>query len=348
VSFVGSDVPQQNVPQENAAVAAHVVGVLAEVTEDPRPIVRDLMLEGIASSVLAAPVMLGDGCAGWLAVCTTSPPDLEQLQLLQIGAASVAVVLAHERTLLQVELRARGELLHALLDATLDVATIRRRAAGAGVDLGGVSAVAVIRLPERTHRAAQHLNLATVIRETDAWAGDHGDEVVLLASGPSAETLAQQLRSSASDFGRATVGVAACEGGIEGTRQAYVSARQTAAVLHALDHEGRVAVGGELGVYQGLLSHAGRGDLRTFVEATIGALIRNDEERGRALTQTVSTYVANAQHHARTCAQLNIHANTLYARLERVSELLGPTWRDPDRLLEIHLALRLHGLLIRT
>lgn len=99
-------------------------------------------------------------------------------------------------------MRARGELLHALLDAESDVGTIRRRAAGAGVNLDVVSAVVVIRSPDRALMAAH--------------------------------------------------------------------------------------------------------------------------------------------------AELHIHANTLYARLERISELLGPTWRDPDRLLEIQLALRVRGLITRT
>jgi DNA-binding PucR family transcriptional regulator len=33
--------------------------------------------------------------------------------------------------------------------------------------------------------------------------------------------------------------------------------------------------------------------------------------------------------------------NTVTQRLGRVSQLLGATWRDPERLLEIQVALRL-------
>lgn len=55
-------------------------------------------------------------------------------------------------------------------------------------------------------------------------------------------------------------------------------------------------------------------------------------------------YLANAQHHARTCSDLHIHANTLYQRLHRADDLLGEGWRGADRALDIQLALRLHDL----
>jgi DNA-binding PucR family transcriptional regulator len=47
---------------------------------------------------------------------------------------------------------------------------------------------------------------------------------------------------------------------------------------------------------------------------------------------------------ARTAADLYVHVNTLYQRLERIGRLLGPSWRDSDRALEIQLALKVHRL----
>jgi hypothetical protein len=41
---------------------------------------------------------------------------------------------------------------------------------------------------------------------------------------------------------------------------------------------------------------------------------------------------------------LHIHPNTLYQRLARVGAVLGEGWREPDAVLELHLALRLHRL----
>jgi DNA-binding PucR family transcriptional regulator len=121
----------------------------------------------------------------------------------------------------------------------------------------------------------------------------------------------------------AAVGVAACAGGIGGIRTAHEAARQTAGLLIALGRDGATASAEEVGVYRSLFSHAGRGDVRAFVDATLGPLLRHDEQRGRDLAGTVRVYLAQAQHHARTCAELHVHANTLYQRLERVTSCWG-------------------------
>ena len=143
----------------------------------------------------------------------------------------------------------------------------------------------------------------------------------------------------------AAVGVAPCAGGVAAVRSAHRAARQTARLLVALGRSTAVASAEEVGVYRGLFSHAGRGDVRAFVGATLGPLLRHDEQRGRDLARTVQVYLAQAQHHARTCAALHVHANTLYQRLDRATELLGAGWREPDRVLDLQLAFRLNDLL---
>jgi len=42
-----------------------------------------------------------------------------------------------------------------------------------------------------------------------------------------------------------------------------------------------------------------------------------------------------------------VHVNTVAQRLERVAALLGATWQQPDRALELQLALRLRRLMPR-
>ncbi|MGP5015028.1 helix-turn-helix domain-containing protein [Glutamicibacter ardleyensis] len=51
--------------------------------------------------------------------------------------------------------------------------------------------------------------------------------------------------------------------------------------------------------------------------------------------------------HARICAALHIHANTLYNRLERIDKLIGPGWKDSSRNLDLQLAMRLNQALMR-
>ena len=125
-----------------------------------------------------------------------------------------------------------------------------------------------------------------------------------------------------------TTGLAAGAGGPEGVRSAHEEARQTAALLIALDRAGSSAAGDELGLYRSLFSRSGRAELATFVRTTIGALLDYDGDRQRDLAVTLETYLEQARHHARTCEVLHIHPKTLYQRLDRITEVLGPRWRN--------------------
>jgi DNA-binding PucR family transcriptional regulator len=150
---------------------------------------------------------------------------------------------------------------------------------------------------------------------------------------------------SAADVAMPTTGLAAGAGGPAGVRASHEEARQTAALLIALDRAGSCAASDDLGLYRSLFSRSGRADLTAFVRATIGPLLDYDGDRHRDLAVTLETYLELARHHARTCEALHIHANTLYQRLDRITEVLGAQWKEPGRALELQVALRLHRLI---
>ena len=60
--------------------------------------------------------------------------------------------------------------------------------------------------------------------------------------------------------------------------------------------------------------------------------------------ETLRTYFAADRNLTRTAASLHVHVNTVTQRLERVTRLLGKGWQEPERQLEVQLALRLHLL----
>ena len=47
---------------------------------------------------------------------------------------------------------------------------------------------------------------------------------------------------------------------------------------------------------------------------------------------------------AETATEMHVHPNTIGQRLDRVGRLLGATWRNPERRVEVQIALRLHAL----
>jgi len=144
--------------------------------------------------------------------------------------------------------------------------------------------------------------------------------------------------------GVATCGVGGPATGLLGLAQAYDDALACVKVLVSLGKVGVVAGPADLGPYRYLLSESGRNDASRFIAATIGALIDHDQKRNTDLVRTAEEFLRSGRQHAATAASLHIHANTLYQRLEKVSERLGAEWRSGDQALDVQIALRLYRL----
>jgi DNA-binding PucR family transcriptional regulator len=81
------------------------------------------------------------------------------------------------------------------------------------------------------------------------------------------------------------------------------------------------------------------------VTGTLGAVTDYDDLRGTNLLGALEAFFAAGCSPRHTATRLHVHVNTVAQRLERITALLGPTWLQPDRALEIQLALRLLRLM---
>ena len=326
----------------DAVVAAlHRSGGLAVEVRDHHG--RTLAGEATAEGGLVVPVDLPSGHGGDLVAEATVEDEEEALRLLRIGATTVAVLLASERSVAEAELRTRGEFIHALLSSDADETSLWRRARAIGVDLRAVTTVAVVD-PEPVGSTAAAAFAGRLAAELRGWSAAHADQVVVLLPADLERVRATVARLSGQDGATPTTGLAGGEGGPDEVRSAHEEARQTAALLLALGRAGSAAASDDLGLYRSLFSSSGRAGITTFIESTVGPLLTYDAKHQRDLAATLETYLQHARHHARTCVALHIHANTLYQRLDRVTEVLGPRWKEPDRALELQVALRLHRL----
>ena len=288
-----------------------------------------------------APVRLRSGYAGSLVADADDDPEVRLL--LPIGAAAVALVLVSEAALVEADMRSRTDLVAALLAPEVDPISTRRRARTAGIDPERVSTVVVVD-PSAGEHADAGRTARMVATAVDGWAADHVDHAVVLVPQRDEADVVARIRGLASRSATCAIGVAPSPGGLAGLRQAHSDARNTAAVLQSLGRRDACAAASDLAMYRSLFNQAGRDELGRFVERTVGPLLSHDRQHQRDLAATLLAYLQLAQHHARTCAVLTIHPNTLYQRLARITELLGEGWRDPDRALELHLALRIDAL----
>ncbi|MEO6457595.1 MAG: helix-turn-helix domain-containing protein [Chloroflexia bacterium] len=86
-------------------------------------------------------------------------------------------------------------------------------------------------------------------------------------------------------------------------------------------------------------------ELKTFVEQTLGPLLRHDASSASPLLPTVRSFVEHGGRLRETASQIYVHRNTLTYRLDRAAELLGANLKEPRARLAIELALRALPLL---
>jgi len=175
-------------------------------------------------------------------------------------------------------------------------------------------------------------------------AGLRGGEVLLMLPGTRPGSVA---RCIARELGTAlgvpvTAGASGPTTGLQGIPLAYREAARCLEALVALDRTGDGASPADLG-FLGLLL-GGTRDVPGFLTAVIGPVVDYDRRRGTALVRTLEAYFGNGGSLAPTAQALHVHVNTVTQRLERVGQLLGEGWQQPDSALEVQLALRLYRL----
>ncbi|MEV4703422.1 helix-turn-helix domain-containing protein [Actinoplanes sp. NPDC049316] len=266
-------------------------------------------------------------------------------RILERAAQITALLLLFRRTVADAEAQVRGELLDDLISRPVrDPDALRSRARRIGVDLDAphIVVVAADDTGEGSRQAVSWARSFAAARSGLTMTRD-GRTTLLLPgedAGAAARLVARELGRV---LGRPVVaGGGGPAGGPETVVAAHREAERCAAALRALGRTGTGAGTAELG-YVGLLLGE-RHDVTGFVRHILGAVLDYDQRRGTALVQTLEAYFGTGGSLARAAEQLHVHVNTVTQRLDRITRLLGVDWHDPDRALDLQLALRLHRL----
>ncbi|WP_327292257.1 helix-turn-helix domain-containing protein [Streptomyces sp. NBC_01198] len=292
-------------------------------------------------------VLAGQELLGSMVLHGRGRLDDSDRRLFERAGVVTALLLLLSRSVAETENRVRGELVTDLLTAPgRDPVGLVVRGRRLGVDLSRPCLVLVA----QGAAPGSHDRLAgAAVRYlfgSDGISAERSGTVVLLlphdgaAPGAVARAAAGQLTHLLG--APVTVAAAGPASGPQALADAHAEAVRCLRALCALGRVGDGAGAAELGFLGVLLGN--ERDVTSFVTATLGPLLEYDARRGTELVRTLGAYFACGGTLTRTKDELHLHVNTVVQRLDRIQALLGPDWNDPERALELQLALRLHML----
>ena len=279
-----------------------------------------------------------------LGVLALNDPDdtvtEDNLFALRYGSIVLALELSHQRTVAEIELNLRRDLVDDLLAGT-DRDGAYARADALGHDLRRPHHVVVMQSTGRTEstppiaagRAATALHLNYLL-------GRHAGLVVLLTDGrPDPRALHHAISEI---LGRTTsvIGIGSRCAVPDDFPQSFIEARRALRIrLRSVSPEGAAAFD-ELGFYRLIDAAHGGGEVESFVREWLGTLLDYDDSKNSELVMTLSDYLECGGNYDESAAALHIHRSTLRYRLARIAELTGHDLRKVDTRFNLHAATR--------
>jgi sugar diacid utilization regulator len=270
-----------------------------------------------------------------------------ELRTAERAAQITALLSLKQDALIEAEQRVRGDLLADLLsDDPQRRAGVAQRAQARGIRTAELRTLVVVSLPAEHRRPAAR---AAGRAAGGGLIGEHADWVVALTSETDPAAAATQIHTAVRRaIDRPTLAVAAALGDVPRDVHAQLEAATACArVLPVLGITDSAATTDEYLPYTALF---GPGETRvtTFVHNLLGPILEWDAIRGGNLLTTLGAYLDNRLSPVAAGRALHLHKNTVLQRLERISELLGDDWQEPDRLFRINVAVRVARLSTTT
>jgi purine catabolism regulator len=322
---------------------------------DEAPVVAYEALPGAVERMIA-PIVVGDVARGYLSIIgLANELDATDRMVAEQGALVCAIEMARAKAVRETEKRLHGDLLSALLHQTLSARDARLWAQNTGLDL-------------EAHHAALRMawdgaglslrRLETLVngeisrQKARAIVSPVSGEVICFCETPreggrptAALALAQAVIHRASEENPDSIvrcGIGAPAANLGRWHISFRQAGQALDMARQLD-ERKPLYYMDLSVYRLLLQIEDNPDLRAFPQETLGPILSH--ENAAELLATLDEYFAHNGNLSQTAGALFIHRNTLTYRMERIAEISGLDFDNPDTRLAAQLALRIHHML---
>jgi GAF domain-containing protein/sugar diacid utilization regulator len=261
-------------------------------------------------------------------------------RIVERAAVVTALVLLFRRQAAEQSERAQADILADALSGATDPRALadRFRLLGKQKELPRQVVVAVC----RGDHSGVLARLTAPLEDKLALVGPYAGDLVLLMADPDPVKVARELNEVA----RRTGVTIAVTGPAAWGNEVVTVHRQAARLVTTMLRLGRArqaATPDDLGL-AGLVG-AAQVDVAAHVTHVLGAVIQYDVQRGTDLIGTLRAYFAAGQSPTRAADALHVHPNTVQQRLDRITALLGEGWQQPERALDVQVALRLRATL---
>jgi len=355
-----------------SARLAEAAGLLANagmLAEDGRIVVGEALDPGtrvLASGgvrLALAPVLAGSMRHGRiLAVEGERPLQHDALIALEHAATVIALDAAKKLAVAAVERKFQSDFLHELLGGRVQqVEEVLSRSRSLGWHLDRPLVVVVAELERAPGAELSDLEDQRLhARLTDAWTSAVHDcdpgaavagfatEFVAIVGVPDHRDLAEAAapaRSISAGLARhrqvLSLGVSRPVTTPIGLATAYHQATKAMQIGRRIHGPGTITHFDSLGVFRLLSLIDDDDELRSFAFDSLGPLLRLDAAERDDLLRTLEALVECNLNVARAARRLYFHYNTLRYRITKLERLLGPFTTDPNRCLQIGLALQI-------
>ena len=155
-----------------------------------------------------------------------------------------------------------------------------------------------------------------------------------------AKDFLRQLRAAINSW-EITIGIGSGYSGIKGIKKSYREAKVALELGRYLFGNGSDIYYSELGVYGLLLKHSSMPELKDFVQEILGPFLEYDYNKKGDLYKTLEVYLETNCNVKETSEKLYTHYNTILYRVNKIKELTGIDFNQPDQKMNLQVAMRL-------
>ena len=272
------------------------------------------------------------------------PVRPRDLQILERAAIHVAALMLARERLVAASNRAMADVVTGLLRQPQDeLESLAVQAARHGVQLRGKTGMVVVDV--------DGLAAGRALKRVRADLGSHpalvslyNGTLVVLVSGPAEQAFGDQLVRALS-LEKVVPTAIVSSGAIpaEQLPDAFGASQRCLRLAIALGRGGQAMPEAELAPYATVFGRLSADELEAYLDGLIGPLVTYDRDRGTNLVTTLHSYLRHGANARVTAEKLYIHPNTVRQRIASITAVL-PDMANPERHLDLHLALRLHEL----